>query len=128
LGIGLRRESESAAVDGEDAAANVCHGRDSCPCVVVVDNRRRAVRLYRRFVRRLQRLLAPGGALLLASLFAGRSLAATHYDLLFRATAGCAPLPHREQLDVQLREAGFTTTRWMQLIPFGSFLAVVAER
>jgi SAM-dependent methyltransferase len=79
-------------------------------------------------LRRLQRLLAPGGALLLVSLCAGRSLAATHYDLLFRATAGCAPLPRRYQLDRQLREAGFTTTRWVQLIPFGSFLAVVAER
>jgi 2-polyprenyl-3-methyl-5-hydroxy-6-metoxy-1,4-benzoquinol methylase len=76
----------------------------------------------------LHGLLAPGGALLLASLFAGRSLAAAHYDLLFRATAGCGPLPHRRQLERQLRDAGFTTTRWVQLIPFGSFHAVVAER
>jgi SAM-dependent methyltransferase len=79
-------------------------------------------------LRRLHGLLAPGGVLLLASLLAGRSLAATHYDLLFRATAGCAPLPHRHQLDQQLRDVGFTTTRWVQLIPFGSFHAVVAER
>jgi SAM-dependent methyltransferase len=79
-------------------------------------------------LRRLRGLLAPGGALLLASLFAGRSLAAAHYDLLFRATAGCAPLPRRQQLDRQLRDAGFTTTRWVQLIPLESFHAVVAER
>ena len=79
-------------------------------------------------LRRLQGLLAPGGVLLLASLFAGRSLAAAHYDLLFRATAGCGPLPHRQQLERQLRDAGFTTTRWLQLIPFGSFHAVVAEQ
>jgi 4-hydroxy-2,2'-bipyrrole-5-carbaldehyde O-methyltransferase len=79
-------------------------------------------------LRRLHELLAPGGVLVLASLFAGRSLAATHYDLLFRATAGCAPLPHREQLERQLRDVGFTTTRWVQLVPFGSFHAVVAER
>jgi 4-hydroxy-2,2'-bipyrrole-5-carbaldehyde O-methyltransferase len=79
-------------------------------------------------LRRLHGLLTPGGALLLASLFAGRSLAAAHYDLLFRATAGCAPLPHREQLDHQLRGVGFTTTRWVQLLPFGSFHAVLAER
>jgi SAM-dependent methyltransferase len=79
-------------------------------------------------LRRLHGLLAPGGALLLASLFAGRSLAAAHYDLLFRATAGCGPLPRRQELDRQLHDAGFTTTRWVQLIPLGSFHAVLAER
>ena len=77
---------------------------------------------------RLHGLLAPGGTLLLASLFAGPSLAAVHYDLLFRATAGCGPLPHRQQLDRQLHHAGFATTRWTQLIPLESFHAVVAER
>jgi 4-hydroxy-2,2'-bipyrrole-5-carbaldehyde O-methyltransferase len=79
-------------------------------------------------LRRLHGLLAPGGMLLLVSLFAGRSLAAAHYDLLFRATEGCGPLPNRQQLDRQLRDAGFATTRWMQLIPLESFHAVVAER
>jgi SAM-dependent methyltransferase len=78
-------------------------------------------------LRRLRGLLAPGGALVLASLFAGRSLAAAHYDLLFRATAGCGPLPRRQELDRQLRDAGFTTTRWVQLIPLTSFHAIVAE-
>jgi 4-hydroxy-2,2'-bipyrrole-5-carbaldehyde O-methyltransferase len=79
-------------------------------------------------VRRLHELLAPGGALVVASLFAGRSLAAAHYDLLFRATAGCGPLPRRQGLDRQLHDAGFTTTRWVRLIPLGSFHAVVAQR
>jgi SAM-dependent methyltransferase len=79
-------------------------------------------------LRRLHGLLAPDGALVLASLTAGRSLAATHYDLLFRATAGCGPLPRRQELDRQLHDAGFTTTRWVQLIPLQSFHAVVAER
>ncbi len=79
-------------------------------------------------LRRLGGLLAPGGALLLASLLAGRSLAVAHYDLLFRATAGTAPLPRRQQLDRQLHDAGFTTTRWVQLIPLESFHAVAAER
>jgi 2-polyprenyl-3-methyl-5-hydroxy-6-metoxy-1,4-benzoquinol methylase len=79
-------------------------------------------------LRRLHGLLAPGGALLLASLLTGRSLAAAHYDLLFRATEGCAPLPRRQELDRQLRDAGFTTTRWVQLMPLGSFHAVLAER
>ena len=78
-------------------------------------------------LRRLRGLLAPGGALVLASLFAGRSLAAAHYDLLFRATVGCGPLPRRQELDRQLRDAGFTTTRWVQLIPLTTFHAVVAE-
>jgi 4-hydroxy-2,2'-bipyrrole-5-carbaldehyde O-methyltransferase len=77
---------------------------------------------------RLHGLLAPGGALVLASLFAGRSLAAAHYDLLFRATAGCGPLPRRQQLDRQLHDAGFTTTRWRQLIPLESFHTVLAQR
>jgi 4-hydroxy-2,2'-bipyrrole-5-carbaldehyde O-methyltransferase len=77
---------------------------------------------------RLHGLLAPGGTLLLASLLAGRSLAAAHYDLLFRATEGCGPLPNRQQLDRQLHHAGFTTIQWMQLIPLESFHAVVAER
>jgi SAM-dependent methyltransferase len=79
-------------------------------------------------LRRLHGLLAPSGALVLASLFAGRSLAAAHYDLLFRATAGCSPLPRRQELDRQLHDAEFTTTRWVQLIPLGSFHAVLAER
>jgi SAM-dependent methyltransferase len=79
-------------------------------------------------LRRLHGLLAPGGALLLASLFAGGSLAAAHYDLLFRATEGCGPLPQRRQLDRQLHHAEFTTTRWRRLIPLESFYAVVAER
>ena len=79
-------------------------------------------------LRRLHGLLAPGGALLLVSLFQGRSLAAVHYDLLFRATAGCGPLPRRRQLDRQLHDAGFTTMRWVQLIPLESFHAVVADR
>jgi 4-hydroxy-2,2'-bipyrrole-5-carbaldehyde O-methyltransferase len=79
-------------------------------------------------LRRLRGLLAPGGALVVASLFAGRSLAAAHYDVLFRATAGCAPLPRRQQLDRQLHEAGFTSTRWVQLVPRESFHAVLAER
>jgi SAM-dependent methyltransferase len=79
-------------------------------------------------LRRLHGLLAPGGALLLVSLFQGRSLAAVHYDLLFRATAGCGPLPRRRQLDRQLHDAGFTTTQWVQLIPLESFHAVVADR
>jgi SAM-dependent methyltransferase len=77
---------------------------------------------------RLHGLLAPGGTLVVASLFAGRSLAAAHYDLLFRATAGCGPLPGRQGLERQLRDAGFTSTRWVQLIPLQSFHAVVAER
>jgi SAM-dependent methyltransferase len=79
-------------------------------------------------LRRLYGLLTPNGALMLASLLAGRSLAVAHYDLLFRATEGCGPLPHRQELDRQLRDAGFTTTRWLQLIPFEAFHAVVAER
>jgi SAM-dependent methyltransferase len=78
-------------------------------------------------LRRLRELLAPGGALLLASLFAGRSLAAAHYDLLFQATAGCGPLPRRQQLERQLHDAGFVTTRWAQLIPLESFHAVLAS-
>jgi hypothetical protein len=79
-------------------------------------------------LRRLHGLLAPGGALLPASLFAGSSLAAAHYDLLFRATAGCAPLPRRQQLDRQLHHVGFTATRWARLMPLESFHAVVAQR
>jgi SAM-dependent methyltransferase len=78
-------------------------------------------------LRRLRGLLAPGGALVLASLFAGRSLAAAHYDLLFRATAGCGPLPRRQELNRQLRDAGFTTTRLVQLMPLTSFHAIVAD-
>jgi 4-hydroxy-2,2'-bipyrrole-5-carbaldehyde O-methyltransferase len=78
-------------------------------------------------LRRLRGLLAPGGALVLASLFAGRSLAAAHYDLVFRATAGLGPLPRRQELDRQLRDAGFTTARWVQLLPLTSFHAIVAE-
>jgi SAM-dependent methyltransferase len=73
-------------------------------------------------------LLGRGGALVLASPFVGRSLADAHYDVLFRATAGCGPLPRRQQLDRQLHDTGFTTTRWVRPIPLESFHVVVAER
>jgi len=79
-------------------------------------------------LRRLHGLVAPGGALLLASPFAGRSLAAAHYDLVFRATAGCGPLPRRQQLDRQLHDAGFTMARWVRPIPLEPYHVVVAER
>jgi SAM-dependent methyltransferase len=79
-------------------------------------------------LRRLHGLLGGGGALLLASPFAGRSLAAAHYDLVFRATAGLGPLPRRQQLDRQLHDAGFTTTRWLRPIPLEPYHLVVAER
>jgi 4-hydroxy-2,2'-bipyrrole-5-carbaldehyde O-methyltransferase len=79
-------------------------------------------------LRCLRGLLGPGGALVVASLFAGRSLAAARYDVLFRVTAGCAALPRRQELDRQLRYAGFTSTRWVRLIPRESFHAVLAER
>jgi hypothetical protein len=41
---------------------------------------------------------------------------------------GCGPAARRQELDRQLHDAGFTTTRWVQLIPLESFHAVVAER
>jgi hypothetical protein len=38
------------------------------------------------------------------------------------------PLPRRQQLDRQLHDAGFTSARWVRLIPRESFYAVLAER
>jgi 4-hydroxy-2,2'-bipyrrole-5-carbaldehyde O-methyltransferase len=77
---------------------------------------------------RLRSLLAPGGALVLASLCSGPSVTAAHYDLLFRVTAGCTPLPRIDVLDRQLHDAGFSTTHWRRLIPGQPFHAVIAER
>jgi hypothetical protein len=63
-----------------------------------------------------------------ASLFAGRSLAAAHYDVLFRATAGCARCRAASSSTASSTTPGFTSARWVRLIPRESFDAVLAER
>jgi SAM-dependent methyltransferase len=75
----------------------------------------------------LRARLAPGGALALTSMFQGDSVAAANFDLLLRATAGCAPLPDLAELTAQLRAAGFGAVEATPLLPGQPFYGLVAR-
>jgi len=60
-------------------------------------------------------LLAPGGRLVVTSVFAGKELAAAEFDLVLRATAGCWPLPKRNELLDELKHAGFSAIEFHRL-------------
>ena len=63
----------------------------------------------------LRRRLAPGGRLVVTSVFVGKGLAAAEFDLVLHATAGCWPLPKRTELLDELRHAGFSAIEFHRL-------------
>lgn len=80
-------------------------------------------------LRHVRGFLAPGGRLLLTTGCRGGSPAMEVLSLWGAATEGCGPLPSREQMLADLREAGFSDVRAASLLgPLDSFHSFTAER
>ncbi|HET7770150.1 MAG TPA: class I SAM-dependent methyltransferase [Chloroflexota bacterium] len=75
----------------------------------------------------LRQWLVPGGKLALVSLFQGHDADAAAFDLVLRATPGCAPLPERDQLRDQLRAGGFARADFTPLALGTPLLGVLAS-
>lgn len=77
----------------------------------------------------LLRLLAPRGALLLASNFRGlgRDCWAANLDLAVNSMLGCAPLPELDVLRAQLAQAGYQVVRTERLMSGGEFYGIEAR-
>lgn len=67
------------------------------------------------------------GRLVLATMCKGRTLAAIDFDLALMSTAGCTPLPAREELEAQVKTGGFGSVESRRLIPGESFFGFVAS-
>lgn len=76
--------------------------------------------------REMRSKLAPGGVVGLVSLMRGRSMAGVDLDIALRSTAGCTALPDIDELEAQLREAGFAQVRRVKLMPFDPFYGLAA--
>lgn len=75
----------------------------------------------------LRSRLAPGGRLVLTSMFAGKAVDAAEFDLVLRATAGCWPLPERTALRDALQAAGYRKVALRRLLITGPLFGVIAE-
>ncbi len=71
--------------------------------------------------------LRSGGRLLITTACRGGSPGAQILDVWAAMTHGCGRLPTPEELEGQLREAGFATVRRRKLIPGEAYYAFVAE-
>jgi SAM-dependent methyltransferase len=72
--------------------------------------------------------LKPGGFLLLTTCCQGGSLGAEALNLWGAATRGAGRLPAADELDSQLRQAGYAIVKTMNLIPGDRFMAFQAFR
>jgi predicted O-methyltransferase YrrM len=79
------------------------------------------------FLKRVTGLLNPGGAVVVVSTVASKSLTSRHFDLLLRAQQGEMELPRTDELLAQLRQAGLTPGEPQRIAPGEPLLAVVAE-
>lgn len=75
----------------------------------------------------LRRRLAPGGRLVVTSVFAGKTATAAEFDLVLRATAGCWPLPERAGLRAELRDVGYRAVAFHRLAVPDPIFGVIAE-
>jgi 4-hydroxy-2,2'-bipyrrole-5-carbaldehyde O-methyltransferase len=76
----------------------------------------------------IRSFLKPGGFLLLTTCCQGGSLAAEALNLWAAATSGAGRLPAEEELAGQLREAGYSRIKTMNLLPGDRFMAFQAFR
>jgi SAM-dependent methyltransferase len=76
----------------------------------------------------MREFLRPGGRLLLTTGCQGGSVVTELINLWAAATDGCGRLPTPDEMDGQLREAGFETEPPLRLIPRESFYAFVGTR
>jgi cyclopropane fatty-acyl-phospholipid synthase-like methyltransferase len=78
--------------------------------------------------RALASMLAPGGAVALASSFQGKDVWAANLDLATRSTLGCAPLPELHEITQQFQESGFRQIKQVRLMPGTPFHGILATR
>jgi SAM-dependent methyltransferase len=81
-----------------------------------------------RFLARVAELLTAGGVLVLITTAATPSLFSRHFDLLLKAQEGAMELPKLDQLDDQLRQAGFAPSTPQRLTPGEPLYAILATR
>jgi protein-L-isoaspartate O-methyltransferase len=74
-------------------------------------------------LRHLRGFLAPGGRLLLTTGCAGGGPTLQALDIWSANTEGCGRLPEVDEMEGQLREAGFSAVRSRRLIPGESYFA-----
>ncbi|HEX5534295.1 MAG TPA: class I SAM-dependent methyltransferase [Actinomycetales bacterium] len=79
------------------------------------------------FLQRLTALLNPGGAVVVVSTVAAKSLTSRHFDLLLRAQQGEMELPRTDELLTQLRQAGLRPGEPQKIALGEPLVAVVAE-
>lgn len=79
-------------------------------------------------LRHIASFLKPGAFLLLTTCCQGGSIGAEPLNLWGAATTGCGRLPAEEELVAQLRQAGYSKVKTMNLLPGDRFLAFQAFR
>lgn len=79
-------------------------------------------------LRHIADFLKPGGFLLLTTCCQGGSLGSEALNLWGAATAGCGRLPSGDELVGQLRQAGYSPVKTMNLLPGDRFVAFQAFR
>ncbi len=79
-------------------------------------------------LRHLRRFLKPGGKLLVTTGCRGGSPTMQLLDLWSAATEGCGRLPAADELEAQLREAGFANVTTRSLMPGDSYYAFVSTQ
>jgi len=72
--------------------------------------------------------LKPGGKVLLTSICQDGSPGFQALNIWCSMSEGYGPLPHPDQLSLQLKKAGFVNVTTKRLIPFDSFWAFVATK
>jgi SAM-dependent methyltransferase len=77
--------------------------------------------------RQLRDLLNEGGEILLATLTAPGSIAATHLNFMLVSQSGHAALPRVDELESDLAEAGLRIVHTAHIVPTEPFLAVRAR-
>lgn len=75
----------------------------------------------------LRERLTSGGRLVLTSVFTGKTLTATGFNLVLRATSGCWPLPERTGLHDALRSAGYRRITFRRLLATDPLFGAIAE-
>lgn len=78
----------------------------------------------------LRVMLTPNGALVLSSLMQGKgkNVFAANFDLVTSSMLGCYRVPDKDELEAQLREAGFHEVHAMRLIPGEAYFGLMASQ
>jgi SAM-dependent methyltransferase len=75
----------------------------------------------------LRERLKPGGKLAVVSLFAGKTVTASNFELVLRSTIGCASTGTLENFVYHLNQSGFREVTTTRLIPVQPFFGVTAS-